>query len=96
MWILIFVVAHVVGFLSSIHAVMSTRTSQGAVAWAVGLNTMPYVAVPAYWVLGRSRFQGYVTSRRGTDEGLRALYVAHLVYAAEAVTLPGGTWTGQG
>ena len=42
------IVFHVVGFLSSVHAVMSTRTPQGAIAWAVSLNTFPYVAVPAY------------------------------------------------
>jgi len=62
---LIVVVFHVLGLLSSIHAIMSTRTEQGAIAWAVSLNTFPYVAVPAYWVLGRSRFQGYVDARRG-------------------------------
>ncbi len=44
------IVFHVLGFLSSIHAVMSTRTSQGAIAWVVSLNTFPYVAVPG--VLG--------------------------------------------
>ena len=65
MIVLAVVVFHVLGFLSSIHAIMSTRTEQGAVAWAVSLNTFPYVAVPAYWVLGRSRFQGYVDARRG-------------------------------
>jgi cardiolipin synthase len=59
---------HVMGFASSIHAVMSTRTSQGAIAWAVTLNTFPYLAVPAYWVFGRSKFQGYVVSRRNTDD----------------------------
>jgi len=60
---------HVVGFFSSIHAVMSTRTSQGAIAWAVSLNTFPYLSVPAYWVLGRSKFQGYVTARQmGRDK----------------------------
>jgi len=58
---------HVLGLVSSIHAVMSTRTSQGAIAWAVTLNTFPYLAVPAYWVLGRSKFQGYVVARRNTD-----------------------------
>jgi len=58
---------HLMGLVSSIHAVMSTRTSQGAIAWAVSLNTFPYLAVPAYWVLGRSRFQGYVTARRFVD-----------------------------
>lgn len=59
---------HTLGFISSIHAVMSTRTSQGAIAWAVSLNTLPYLAVPAYWVLGRSKFQGYVTARRSVDD----------------------------
>ena len=62
------VLFHVLGFTSSIHAVMSTRTSQGAIAWAVSLNTFPYLAVPAYWVFGRSKFQGYVVARRTKDE----------------------------
>jgi cardiolipin synthase len=38
---------------------MATRTSQGAIAWVISLNTFPYVAVPAYWVLGQSKFDGY-------------------------------------
>lgn len=63
--------AHVLGFVSSIDAVMSTRTSQGAIAWAVTLNVFPYLAVPAYWVLGRSKFQGYVTARQAEDSELR-------------------------
>ena len=71
MIVLAVVVFHVLGFLSSIHAIMSTRTEQGAVAWAVSLNTFPYVAVPAYWVLGRSRFQGYVDCAAGRDGGDR-------------------------
>jgi cardiolipin synthase len=58
---------HAMGLVSSVHAVMSTRTSQGAIAWAVSLNTFPYLAVPAYWVFGRSKFQGYVVARRNTD-----------------------------
>ncbi len=67
MLIAVVVVAHLIGFVSSIDAVFKTRTSQGAIAWAVVLNTFPYVAVPAYWVLGRSRFQGYVSARQGED-----------------------------
>lgn len=50
---------HVLGLITSVHAVMSTRTSQGAIAWAVSANTFPYIAVPAYWVLGLSKFDGY-------------------------------------
>ena len=62
---------HVVGFVSSIDAVMSTRTAQGAVAWAVTLNAFPYLAVPAYWILGRSKFEGYVTARQEGDQEIR-------------------------
>jgi cardiolipin synthase len=65
MWITFFIAfCHLVGALTSVHAIMSVRTAQGATAWAVSLNTFPYLAVPAYWVLGRSNFHGYVTARR--------------------------------
>ena len=69
--ITVIIVAHVLGFISSIYAVMETRTAQGAVAWAVTLNAVPYVAVPAYWILGRSRFEGYVTARQEGDHEIR-------------------------
>ncbi len=49
-----FVVAHALGAYSSLQAIMESRTPQGATAWAVALNTFPYVAVPAYWVFGHS------------------------------------------
>jgi cardiolipin synthase len=58
------IVAHVLGALTSVRAIMEVRTSQGAVAWVISLNTIPYVAVPAYWVFGRTNFKGYVTARR--------------------------------
>ena len=65
MWITIFIiVAHLAGALTSIRAVMEVRTAQGAVAWVVSLNTFPYLAVPAYWIFGRNKFQGYVIARR--------------------------------
>ncbi|MFN3983843.1 MAG: cardiolipin synthase [Rhodocyclaceae bacterium] len=60
-------IAHTLGVLSSIDALMSTRTSQGTVAWIVSLSTFPYAAVPAYWVFGRSKFNGYVIGRRDND-----------------------------
>lgn len=49
----------VMGVLTAVHAVMSTRTSQGAIAWAVSAITFPYITVPAYWVFGKSKFDGY-------------------------------------
>lgn len=62
--------AHLTGFVSSIDALMSARTPQGTVAWIVSLNAMPYLAVPAYWIFGRDRFQGYVIARRDVDSAL--------------------------
>ncbi len=66
-------VAHVAGFLTSVKAVMEVRTSQGAIAWAISLNTIPLVSVPAYWVFGRSKFSGYVVARRSSMEEARKL-----------------------
>lgn len=67
LWVALWVVMHVLGALTSVQAVMSTRTAQGAVAWAVSLNTFPYVAVPAYWVLGQSKFDGSATWLTSVD-----------------------------
>jgi cardiolipin synthase A/B len=64
------VFAHLLGALTSIHAILGVRTSQGAIAWAVSLNTFPYLAVPAYWVFGRSSFEGYVLLRQASDHEL--------------------------
>ncbi|MEM6916439.1 MAG: cardiolipin synthase [Verrucomicrobiota bacterium] len=56
--------AHTLGALTSVKALFETRTPQGTLAWVISLNTMPYVAVPAYWVFGRSSFNGYVGARQ--------------------------------
>jgi cardiolipin synthase len=63
----IFILFHVLGLISSVHAILKTRTPQGAIAWVVSLNTLPVIAVPAYWVLGRSKFNGYVNAWRDTS-----------------------------
>jgi cardiolipin synthase A/B len=62
--VLLMVLLHVMGALTSVQAVMETRTSQGAIAWAVSLNTFPYAALPAYWIFGPTKFKGYVKKRR--------------------------------
>ncbi len=60
------------GVVSALQAIMTTRTSQGAIAWAISLLTWPIVAVPLYWTLGRSRFRGQVRFRRGGNATLDA------------------------
>jgi cardiolipin synthase len=54
----------IVGVVAAGHAILRARTSQGAIAWALFLLTLPFVAVPLYLVLGRSQFYGYVNARR--------------------------------
>jgi len=68
---LVVVLFHVFGVLSSIHAVMTARTAQGAIAWSIGLNTFPYVAVPMYWVFGRRNFEGYVEAWNGRHDEVK-------------------------
>ena len=51
---------YVAGVVSAVNAAMTARTATGAVAWVVALVSFPFVAVPAYWVFGRSKFQGFV------------------------------------
>lgn len=68
---------HLLGIVSAIMALMSSRTSQGAVAWIISLLTFPYVALPAYWFFGRPRFYGYVSARGQRDTVLRRVLVRY-------------------
>ncbi len=61
-------ITYIFGIASSVHAVLYTRTSQGAIAWSVVLVTFPFIAVPVYWVLGRSKFQGFAEAHEEKQE----------------------------
>ncbi len=61
---IILFVMQLLGIISSVNALMTTRTSQGTIAWIISLNTFPLAAVPAYWIFGRTKFHGYVTAKQ--------------------------------
>ncbi|WP_100639220.1 cardiolipin synthase [Marinobacter salexigens] len=62
------------GSVACIYRILLTyRTTQGAIAWIIGLLGLPYVAVPLFLIFGRSRFGGYVKARRMGDKALTAL-----------------------
>ncbi len=87
--LLTIVAFYVFGLLHILHALMNTRTSQGTIAWVVSLLTMPFLAIPLYWLLGRSKFSGYVRARRSNDAELRKLAAdMHSRLARFAVDLP--------
>ena len=69
-------VFYVVGLLHVLHALMHVRTSQGTIAWVISLLTVPFIALPMYWMLGRTRFSGYVGGRRKMDGRLGKLAAA--------------------
>ena len=66
-------VVELIAIASAVRAVMTARTSQGALAWIGALLTLPVIAVPMYWIFGRARFHGYVDARRHRDRGMRDL-----------------------
>ncbi|MBD2207735.1 cardiolipin synthase [Calothrix sp. FACHB-1219] len=64
------VIVHALGIAHAAHAVMTVRSSQGAIAWGISLVTFPWLTIPLYWVLGRTKFHGYA-------EALRLVYAEH-------------------
>lgn len=63
---------HILGLLAALDAIMKSRTPQGAIAWMLTLIFVPYLALPAYWIFGRSKFQGYVNTRRLRVKDIKA------------------------
>ena len=75
---LLVTLTHLAGITAAVHAAMTARTSQGAIAWALCLVFIPYVAIPAYALFGRGKFAGYVRARRAGDS-----QIDHLARAME-------------
>jgi len=73
MMAVIVVLVYALGIASAIEAVMTARTAQGALAWAVSLVAAPWVAVPAYAVFGRSKFEGAVAAYEARQQEIDAL-----------------------
>jgi cardiolipin synthase len=46
---------------------MEARTSQGAIAWALGLVMFPWLTLPFFWVFGHHKFGGRVERRKSSD-----------------------------
>jgi cardiolipin synthase len=38
---------------------MTVRSSRGAIAWGIALITLPWFAIPLYWIFGKNKFPGY-------------------------------------
>ncbi|MDP9783079.1 cardiolipin synthase [Pseudomonas fluorescens] len=62
---------HTLGSIAAVHAVLTVRTAQGSIAWALSLAFIPYLTLIPYLVFGRSTFDGYIKARRQANEEMR-------------------------
>lgn len=65
---------YLTGFVMAGHAVMTVRTAQGAIAWSVSLVSFPFVAVPAYLVFGRDKFEGFAEAYEANADDIDQVY----------------------
>lgn len=63
---------YLLGIISAIDAIMTTRTSQGATAWALALVLIPFISLPLYWVFGSAKFDEYVKALRALDREIHS------------------------
>jgi cardiolipin synthase len=79
---------YTLGIVSTYHVIMSNRTSQAVIAWSVSLCTFPMIALPVYWIFGRTKFNGYIDARRGKDQGTNSLVVKTLERLPDSIPDP--------
>ncbi|MDY6793082.1 MAG: cardiolipin synthase [Thermodesulfobacteriota bacterium] len=61
------------GIIAAVHAIMTSRTSQGAIAWGISLVTFPWLALILYAIFGRNKFKGYVSLRNSKDKSIQRI-----------------------
>jgi cardiolipin synthase len=74
----------------ALEAIIKTRTSQGAIAWAISLLSIPFIALPCYLVFGRNKFDGYLKQRpeieaesKRLTEGTSGTIEKHIIAASD-------------
>ena len=64
-WLLSFF--HLLGVVFSLHALQQRHSPQGTIAWILGLNLLPYIAIPLYLALGAERIHRHTEERLPTN-----------------------------
>ena len=62
---------HSLGLIAAVHAVLTVRTAQGSIAWAMSLFFIPYLTLIPYLIFGRSTFDDYIRARREANQEMR-------------------------
>ena len=59
---------HMLGGIAALHAVLTVRTAQGAIAWALSLLFIPYLTLVPYLIFGARSFNAYIKARRQANQ----------------------------
>jgi cardiolipin synthase len=65
--VLVTVTTYLLAIVNAVLAIQSSRTPQGATAWSIALISLPFLALPLYWIFGRKKFHGYVEAHRRAE-----------------------------
>ena len=71
-----YLLLEVAAVLLAVHAAMSVRSSQGAIAWSLSLITFPLLSVPLYIIFGRNKLAGYVKAGRIHHDNFQNIVVS--------------------
>ncbi|WP_312933206.1 cardiolipin synthase [Pseudomonas sp.] len=61
---------HVIGSVAALHALLTVRTAQGSIAWAMSLLFIPYFTLIPYLIFGARSFAAYIKARRQANQEL--------------------------
>jgi cardiolipin synthase len=68
----LYTVLEFVGIYFALTAIRHSRTSQGAIAWAMSLVFLPFLSLPFYWFFGRSKFIGHINFRKQSFKDIKS------------------------
>ncbi|MEM9393132.1 MAG: cardiolipin synthase [Pseudomonadota bacterium] len=71
--ILALICLEIVAITFAWRAIKTSRTPQGSVGWAIFLIAAPYLGVPLYLFLGHHRLNGFIVSRRASEQVLHGV-----------------------
>jgi cardiolipin synthase len=69
----LYILLEVAAVVAAIEALLTARTSQGAIAWSLFLIMFPILGLPIYFIFGGRKFSGYVNARRIGDQPLQRI-----------------------
>lgn len=60
------------GVIAALFAIRYSKTSQGAIGWALSLVFLPFIALPLYWFFGKSKFIGHINFRKQSFKEIKS------------------------